>query len=385
MRTSGGRSRLQHSQFGFKSNIVPHGFPPDGPNDTPDCHFSGKMNVEIMSDPSQSQDAGDSVLQQVLRGLGGETKTLPSKFLYDAAGSELFQKITELPSYYLTRTEKKLLAEHGADIVHAIPVEPGRGRALVEFGASDESKAVSLLDVVDGGFSTYVAIDISPSVLGPLRTRMQATRPHIRVETVVADFLQPLAMPDTLADTQAVGFLPGSTIGQYEPDAIVRFLENVRRAFAGTARAAFVIGTDVCSDPARVLPAYDDPTGVSTAFNLNMLPHINRLTGGDLNPDNFGREVRWNAREARVEIYLVSRFGQSAQIGGHRVRFAAGERIQTGTSYKYAKERFLSIAARAGWSSGGFWQDAEKLFGIHLLQATEPARRGAVDLSSVNG
>lgn len=331
------------------------------------------MGLEIMSDPSHSSvdppNPGNAALQEILRGLRGENKALPSKFLYDAAGSELFQKITELPTYYLTRTEKKLLAEHGADIVSAIPVDHGCGRALVEFGASDETKALSLLDAVDGHFSAYVAIDISPSVLGPLRTRMQASHPHIKVETVVADFLQPLTMPDSLGATQAVGFLPGSTIGQYEPATIVRFLENVRRALEGPAEAAFVIGTDVCNDPGRVLPAYDDPTGISKAFNLNMLAHINRLTGGDLNPGNFGHEVRWNPREARVEIYLVSRVDQRVQIGGHPIRFTAGETIQTGTSYKYGKERFLSIAAEAGWSSGGFWQDAEKLFGIHLLQA----------------
>jgi dimethylhistidine N-methyltransferase len=330
------------------------------------------MIVQIMSDSSHSSverpDPGGTVLQEILRGLGGEKKALPSKFLYDAAGSELFQKITQLPAYYLTRTEKKLLAEHGADIVAAIPAEGGCGRSLVEFGASDEKKALSLLDVVDGHFSAYVAIDISPSVLGPLRTRMQESHPHIKVETVVADFLQPLTMRNSLGATQAVGFLPGSTIGQYEPGTIIRFLENVRRAFAASSRAAFVIGTDVCNDPGRVLPAYDDPTGISKAFNLNMLPHINRLTGGNLDPASFGHEVRWNPREARIEIYLVSRIDQTAQIGGHPIRFAAGETIQTGTSYKYGKERFLSIAAEAGWSSGGFWQDDEKLFGIHLLQ-----------------
>jgi L-histidine Nalpha-methyltransferase len=314
-------------------------------------------------------DAGAGLLKEILLGLTSEKKALPSKLLYDATGSELFQRITELPEYYLTRTEKKLLGEHAADVVAAMPFEAGRGRTLVEFGASDESKAVRLLDVVEGHFDTYLAIDISPSVLGPIRTRMQVSHPKITVETMVADFLQPLAMPHTLGKTQAVGFFPGSTIGQFAPATVVRFLENVRLALTGAVRPAFVIGTDQCRDPRRVLPAYNDSAGISKAFNLNMLSHINRLTGGDLDPHSFGHKALWNPREERVEIYLVSRFEQTARIGGRSIRFAADETIQTGVSYKYGKERFLSIAADAGWSSAGFWEDSEKLFGIHLLQS----------------
>jgi dimethylhistidine N-methyltransferase len=327
------------------------------------------MSDSSQTPPPDHPEAGTSELKEILLGLTREKKALPSKLLYDATGSELFQRITELPEYYLTRTERKLLGEHAADIVGTIPSETRRGRALVEFGASDESKAVWLLDVREGHFSVYLAIDIDPSVLGPIHTRMQVTHPDIKVETLLADFLQPLAMPDTLTETQAVGFLPGSTIGQFAPATVVRFLENVRRALTASARPAFVIGVDQCRDPARVLPAYNDRAGVSRAFNLNMLSHINRLTDGDLVPHNFGHRAVWNPLEERVEIYLESRFEQSARIGGRAIGFAAGETIQTGVSYKYGKERFLSIAIQAGWGSAGFWQDSEKLFSIHLLQA----------------
>jgi L-histidine Nalpha-methyltransferase len=314
-------------------------------------------------------EADTSLLNEILLGLTGEKKTLPSKLLYDATGSELFQRITELPEYYLTRTEKKLLGARAADIVAAVPFEAGRERALVEFGASDERKAVSLLDAAESHFSTYLAIDISPSVLGPIRTRMQVSHPHIKVETLLADFLQPLAIPGSFSEMQMVGFLPGSTVGQFTPDAVIQFLENVRRALTGATRPAFVIGTDQCRDAGRVLPAYDDSAGVSRAFNLNILAHINRLAGGDLDLNSFGRKVLWNPREERVEMYLESRSAQSARIAGRAIRFAEGETIQTGISYKYGKERFLSIAAAAGWSSAGFWQDPEQLFAIHLLQA----------------
>jgi dimethylhistidine N-methyltransferase len=314
--------------------------------------------------------AGAGLLDEILQGLGGDQKTLPSKLLYDATGSALFQRITELPEYYVTRTEKKLLGAHAADIVAAIPAEAGRGRALVEFGASDESKAVALLDAAHSHFVAYLAIDISPGVLGPIRTRMQVSHPEINVETLLADFLEPWAMPATFSDLHRIGFLPGSTIGQLSPAAVVQFLGNVRRALAGEARPGFVIGTDQCRDPARVLPAYDDSAGVSRAFNLNLVSHLNRLTGCDLDVDGFGRKVLWNPREERVEMYLESRSAQSAWIAGRQILFAEGETIQIGVSYKYGKERFLSIAAAAGWSSAGFWQDPEKLFAIHLLQAS---------------
>jgi dimethylhistidine N-methyltransferase len=318
---------------------------------------------------SRSPEADTSLLNEILLGLSSEKKTLPSKLLYDAAGSELFQRITKLPEYYLTRTEKSLLGARAGDIVATVPFEAGRGRALVEFGASDESKAVSLLDAAGSHFSAYLAIDISPSVLGPIRTRMQASHPQIKVETLLADFLQPMAMPETFNEMHMVAFFPGSTIGQLSPAAVVLFLENVRRALAGATRPAFVIGADQCRDAGRVLPAYDDSAGISRAFNLNILSHLNHLAHGDLDLNSFGRKVMWNPREERVEMYLESRCAQSARIAGRSIRFAEGETIQIGTSYKYGKERFLSLAATAGWSSTGFWEDSEKLFAIHLLQA----------------
>jgi L-histidine Nalpha-methyltransferase len=330
--------------------------------------------------PSAVDEHQSGLVSEILRCLTSEQKALPSKLLYDATGSELFHRITELPEYYLTRTERMLLGERAADIVAAIPVDADGARALVEFGASDESKAVSLLDVAEGQFSVYLAIDISPSVLGPIRSRMAVTHPRIKVETLLADFMQPFSVRGMLGNLQAVGFLPGSTIGQYSPATVVQFLQNVREAFVGEGRPAFVIGTDQCRDPTRVLPAYNDSAGVSKAFTLNILSHVNRLTGGNLDQRNFGHKALWNPQEERVEIYLESRCSQSARIGGHVIGFAEGETIRTGMSYKYAKERFLAIAAQAGWSSAGFWQDSQKLFAIHLLQADDRSDVAAAPL-----
>ncbi len=235
----------------------------------------------------------------------------------------------------MTRTERKLLGRRAADIVASVPFEAGRGRALVEFGASDESKAVSLLNAAESHFSAYLAIDISSSVLGPIRTRMLVSHPQIKVETLLADFLQPLAMSGTFGEMHMVGFLPGSTVGQFCPAVVVPFLENARRALTQAARPAFVIGIDQCRDAGRVLSAYDDSDGISRAFNLNILSHINRLAHCDLDPNSFGRNVQWNPREERVEMYLESRSAQSARIAGRSIRFAEGEKIQIGISYKY--------------------------------------------------
>lgn len=315
------------------------------------------------------EEAGAGLLKEILRGLSAEEKSLPSKFLYDAAGSELFRRITELPEYYLTRTEKKLLTEHAGEVLAAVPRESGRARTLVEFGADDETKATLLLDVSGSRFATYVAIDISPSGLGPIRTRMQVSHPAIRVVTMAADFLQPLTLAGVLGETQAVGFLPGSTIGQFAPGIVIRLLEDVRRALSGAVPPAFVIGTDQCRDPKRVLPAYNDPAGISKAFNLNMLSHINQLTGSDFDQRGFGHKALWNPHEERVEVFLESRLDQTVRIGGRTIRFAAGETLRTGQSYKYGEERFLSIAAAAGWRPAGLWQDSERLFSIHLLRA----------------
>jgi uncharacterized SAM-dependent methyltransferase len=202
-----------------------------------------------------------------------------------------------------------------------------------------------------------------------MRARMQLTHPQIKMETLLGDFLQPVPMPGSFRQMQMVGFFPGSTVGQFAPAVVVQFLENARRALTGAGQPAFVIGTDQCRDAGRVLAAYDDAAGISKAFNLNILLHVNRLTDGDLDPSRFARKVLWNPREERVEMYVESRCAQSARIAGHSIHFAAGEAVEIGISYKYGRERFLSIAEAAGWTSAGFWQDSEKLFAIHLLRA----------------
>ena len=206
-------------------------------------------------------------------------------------------------------------------------------------------------------------------MLDPIRTRMQVSHPQIETETLLADFLQPLALPATFSQMQMVGFFPGSTVGQFAPAMVVQFLENARGALTGAGRPAFVIGTDQCRDTSRVLSAYDDSAGLSRAFNLNVLSHVNRLTDGDLDLNSFGRKVLWNPHEERVEMYVESLFTQSARLAGRSIHFAEGETIEIGISYKYGRERFLTIAEAAGWGSAGFWEDSEKLFGIHLLLA----------------
>jgi uncharacterized SAM-dependent methyltransferase len=308
------------------------------------------------------------LLNEILLGLTGEKKTLPSKLLYDATGSELFQRITELPEYYLTRTEKKLLGAHAADIVPRCLLRPVAGAHWWNSGPATRVKRSRCSMPRRVIFQRILQL-----------TFLQRTRTHPHAHAgesspnqggnIASRLFAALGDAGTFSEMHMVGFLPGSTVGQFSPATVVQFLENVRRALTGAARPAFVIGTDQCRDAGRVLSAYDDSAGISRAFNLNILSHINRLADCDLDLNSFGRKVLWNPCEERVEMYLESRSAQSARIAGRSIRFAEGETIQIGISYKYGKERFLSIAAAAGWSSAGFWQDSEKLFGIHLLQA----------------
>ncbi len=311
--------------------------------------------------------AAGGMVEEILIGLSAEQKSLPTKLLYDAVGSDLFDRITRLPEYYLTRTETALLDSNAADIVASIPGDGDRSASLIEFGASDESKAVKLFDVAADRFSIYVAINVEPTVLDAIRTRMKASHPSITVETVTADFLQALTLPDAPAATRAVGFFPGNTIGNFMPSMVVDFLAAVREALSGAHRPGFLIGSDLCRDFSRLLPAYDDAAGVNASFNLNILRHVNRLVEGTLKASGFRHKVVWNDDEGRVEMSLESLQAQTARVAGRSFRFAAGETIRTGTSYKYTRNGLLLLAAAAGWTSGGFWQDADGLYGLHLL------------------
>jgi dimethylhistidine N-methyltransferase len=303
------------------------------------------------------------VVGPALAGLTASPKTLPPKLFYDRRGVELFEAITRQPEYTVTRTETALLARLAPDI--ASLAEPGS--VLVEYGASEESKALHLLDAMPGRFAAYLPIDIAADALADLQRRLRRTRPHLRVHIHCGDFQRPLTLPDSLARLPPFGFFPGSTIGNLEPLAARAFLREVRRTLG--AGGWLIVGTDLPKAEAVLHAAYDDAAGVTAAFNLNMLHRLNREAAADFRPDRFAHKAVWNAAESRVEMHLVSLARQTVRLAGTEIMFAAGETIHTENSYKHSIPAFQALARQSGWEPAHVWTDEQKLFSIHALRA----------------
>lgn len=303
------------------------------------------------------------IVEDALRGLLDTPKTLPAKLFYDEEGCRLFYRITELPEYYLTRTELALLPRVAPELVGATPA------ALIEYGASDEAKAAALLDQTDASgrpaFAAYVPIDVARPALMTMAARLRRTRPGLRVLPVAGDFLHPVALPAELGGLARLGFFPGSTVGNLDPAEARRFLALARRTLRPGAR--MLVGVDLRKDAAVLIPAYDDAAGVTAAFNRNILVRLNREGGADFEPGAFGHRAVWNAAEGRIEMHLVSRRAQSVRLGGQTIRFAPGESIHTENSYKHTPEGFRAIAEAAGWHAERMWTDPARLFSLHLL------------------
>lgn len=323
-----------------------------------------------MSEPSPRRDPAPSpsrrtperrdVAALALEGLLAPRKTLPPILFYDEEGCRLFRRITELPEYDLTRTERALLRDILPQIAAAAPA----GAALVEYGASDEAKAVLLLDALRAP-RAYVAIDTAAAALAALAARLGRTRPGLAVQTLAGDFLRPLALPAAVAGLPRLGFFPGSTIGNLEPAAARRFLRQVRQTLG--ADALFLVGVDLRKDPAVLVRAYDDAEGVTAAFNRNLLRRLNREAAAEFDLDAFAHRATWNAEEGRIEMHLVSLRAQTVPLAGRTIRFAAGETIHTENSYKHTPDGFARLAETGGWRTRQVWTDPQNRFALHLL------------------
>ena len=305
------------------------------------------------------QHSTPSLLDEVLASLGQTQKTLPAKLFYDDEGCRLFGEITRLPEYYVTRTERDLLQQ----IVPHLPVLPGC--ALVEYGGSDEAKALMVLDQI--GAAVYVPIDIAAGALQVLTDRLGKSRPDLLVAALATDFLQPFSLPPAVEQRVKFGFFPGSTIGNLDPVAAQSFLQQARSTLGLSAK--FLVGVDLRKDPSILIPAYDDAQGVTAAFNRNLLVHLNHITGARFDPSSFEHRAIWNEESGCIEMHLVSTRAQSVLLADVPINFAAGEFIHTESSYKHTIDGFLAIAEPAGWSSEAVWTDKAGLFSIHLLAA----------------
>jgi dimethylhistidine N-methyltransferase len=304
----------------------------------------------------------ESFRDAVLNGLSRVRKAIPCKFLYDARGSALFEEICLLPEYYPTRTEIAILEENSADIA----AQMGTHCRLIEFGSGASQKVRILLQALDRP-AAYVPVDISREHLRDAAASLAEDFPSVPVIAVCADYTRPFPLPLLPgAKGKRVGFFPGSTIGNFEPDAAMAFLTN----YAGILGPGgeMLIGVDLKKDADILDAAYNDRAGVTATFNLNLLERANRELDGDLDLDRFEHLAFYNEGEGRVEIYICSLADQEARIAGSRFRFAQDELIHTEYSYKYSIEDFRALAARAGFRPVDTWTDPAELFSVHYFR-----------------
>lgn len=304
----------------------------------------------------------DEALDEVLGCLAKRRKTLPSKYFYDDRGSRLFEEICELDEYYPTRAEIAILEAQGDAIGRAI----GPRAMVIEYGSGSSRKVRALLDdLIDP--AAYVPVDISGEHLRRDAAALTRDYPSIEILPVEADYTLPFSLPRPRTPTaRRVVWFAGSNIGNYAHARAVEILGALART-AGPG-GGLLIGVDLRKDPAVLERAYDDARGVTAAFNLNILEHLNRAFGADFDLTKFRHRARWNDAQGRVEMHLESLAPQSVHLGGRTIALGAGETICTEYSYKYTVEGFAELAAEAGWRSLAVWTDPGRLFSVHWME-----------------
>ncbi len=305
--------------------------------------------------------ADDPLLLEVLAGLTARPKYLYPKFFYDAHGSELFDRICQLPEYYLTRTEVSILREHAPRFVRSL----GPGVRLVEPGSGSSLKTRILLNALVPP-AVYVPVDISRTHLMSAARTLAAQYSHLEILPVAADFTQPFLLPQPIAGIgTTLVFFPGSTIGNFDRAEAIELLAMMAR-LAGDD-GCVLVGADLRKSPAILEAAYNDRAGVTAAFNLNLLARLNREYGADFDLDAFEHRAPWVHEESRIEMHLVSRRAQRVRIRGIEIAFAAGESIWTESCHKYDCEQFAVMAQSAGLHVREVWTDEARQFSVQLL------------------
>ncbi|HSW19307.1 MAG TPA: L-histidine N(alpha)-methyltransferase [Ramlibacter sp.] len=296
------------------------------------------------------------------RAFAQRPRAISPKYFYDAEGSRLFDRICELPAYYPTRTERSILLGHAREMAQCI----GARAEIVEFGAGSCEKVRLLLDVMDKP-ARFRPIDISAEHLASAAAALRRDYPGLDVQPLAADYTRGLPLPPVSAgDAPRVGFFPGSTIGNFTPDESLAFLRMAARALRG---GGLLLGADLVKDPAVLHEAYNDPEGVTAAFNLNLLARANRELDAGFDLDAYYHHAFYNAPLQRIEMHLVSRRRQSVSLGGDAHELREGETLHTENSYKFTVDGLRALAAQAGFRPGPVWTDPQRLFSVHWLTA----------------
>ena len=316
------------------------------------------MNHEAHAAVLDREPAKSEFLSEAIAGLSSTPRTLPCKYFYDARGAALFQKISELPEYYLTRAELQILDRYCGDIARAL----GPNIELIGLGTGAGTKTRILLEKLEAP-AAYIPVDISKKQLERSTASFRKIFPTLEILPVCADYLEPIRLPPPARQAlRKIVYFPGSTIGNFEPDAARQFLQRV----ANHCRrgGGLLIGVDLQKDRHVLERAYNDSTGVTAQFNLNLLARANRELGADFDLEQWQHYAVYNSTESRIEIYLISEIDQTVRLQDRQFDFRAGERIATEYSYKYTKESVIELTREAGFDFSQMWTDDARWFGV---------------------
>lgn len=320
--------------------------------------MNGRSSATVLDlEPKQSE-----FQSEVMAGLATSPRTLPCKYFYDKTGAELFQKICELPEYYITRTELKILQTSGREMASHL----GPELELIGLGTGAGTKTKILLEQLTDP-AVYIPVDISSGQLAQSSTLFHQLFPSLEILPVCADYLQPFRLPSPKRQAaRKVVYFPGSTIGNFEPTAALDFLTRIA-GLCGPG-GGLLVGVDLQKDAGILEAAYNDSRGVTAKFNLNVLARINRELNGDFELRNWKHRAVYNTDAGRIEMNLISQRDQAVHIGGRRFIFEAGEKIVTEFSYKHTPDGFAELGRAAGFEFDELWTDDEKLFGVFFFR-----------------
>lgn len=340
-------------------------------------------SISPVREPMFSPSPVDAVAAEVRTGLTSTPKTLSPWLFYDEQGSLLFEQITKLPEYYLTRVERALFTAHADEIIERSSepsgTDPSPMLTLIELGAGTATKTGILLAAAVRRQRTivYQPVDVSETALTEATENIRTNIPGVTVRCQVADYTTQALPLNRLPNTRTLALYIGSSIGNFSPQAALDVLRNLRAQLLPGDK--LLLGTDLAPGPSKtidqLLEAYNDASGVTAAFNRNVLTRINRELGANFNPEDFEHQARWNSSESRIEMHLVSRGVQQVHIPANsagsalNIKFAAGETIHTENSYKFTPDRIRDLVQSAGFTLTHTWKNSHHLFAVNLATA----------------
>ena len=319
----------------------------------------------ITAPPQVSAPESSDFLADVIAGLSSNPRTLPCKYFYDDRGAALFQKICELPEYYVTRTEIDILDRNRSEIASQL----GANIQLIGLGTGAGTKTRILIEALEKP-AVYVPVDISEKQLRESTAVFRKVFPKLEILPVCADYLQPVVLPSPRhKPARNIVYFPGSTIGNFEQGEAIEFLRRISNVCRGGG--GLLIGVDLKKEQQVLEAAYNDRAGVTAQFNLNLLGRLNRDLGADFDLNQWQHRAVYNSTDGRIEMHLISDIDQFVHLDEHKFHFCRGDKIITEFSYKYAPEEFAALAAKAGFEFIRMWTDNTRLFGVfYFVTAT---------------